>query len=63
MLVALYFFFPFLMHSLTQSEVPIPRVVLEATNEIHLNGTSHDELFVRLTNDGKVEWDARVGDQ
>jgi hypothetical protein len=63
MLVAICFFFPFLMHSLAQSRVPIPKVVLEATNEIHLNGTSHDELFVRLTNDGKVEWDARVGDQ
>ncbi len=62
-LVALYFFFPFLMHSLAQSKVPIPRVVLEATNEIHYAGTSYDELFVRLTNDGKVEWDDRVGYQ
>ena len=63
MLVALYFFFPFLMHSLAQSKVPIPRVVLEATNEIHWPETSFDELFVRLTNDGKVEWDERVGFQ
>jgi hypothetical protein len=63
MLVALYFFFAFLMHSLAQSRVPLPKVVLEATNEIHSNGSSYDELFVRLANDGKVEWDARVGDQ
>jgi hypothetical protein len=63
MLVAPCFFFPFLMHSFAQSKVPIPNVVLEATNEIHYAGTSYDELFVRLTNDGKVEWDERVGYQ
>jgi hypothetical protein len=63
MLVGVCFLFAFLMRSGAQCSVPIPSVVLEATKVIHSNGSSYEELLVRLMNDGKVEWDARIGDQ
>jgi hypothetical protein len=63
LIVGVWFFFAFLMRSRAQASVPIPSLVLEATKVIHSNGSSYEELLVRLMNDGKVEWDARIGDQ
>jgi len=46
----------------TQSRVPAPIVVLEATETVHgIGGYQDGQMLVRLTNDGKVEWDKWVG--
>jgi hypothetical protein len=37
-----------------------PIVVLEATTTVHSNGYNGQYLLVRLTDDGKVEWDKPV---
>lgn len=45
-----------------QSQGSAPKVVLEATNTIHgMFGHQDKHLLVRLTDDGKVEWDKAVG--
>jgi hypothetical protein len=45
-----------------QSGVSAPAVVLEATNTKHgIGGYENKLLVVRLTDDGKVEWDEPVG--
>lgn len=45
-----------------QSQVSSPTVVVEATNTIHGIGSYQNTwLLVRLTDDGKLEWDKRVG--
>jgi hypothetical protein len=45
-----------------QSQVSSPTVVLEATNTIHgIGGYQNTRLLVRLTDDGKLEWDKWVG--
>jgi hypothetical protein len=50
------------MASDAQSPVSSPIVVLEATSTIHANGLYQNQhLLVRLTGDGKVEWDKWVG--
>jgi hypothetical protein len=50
------------MASGPQSQLSSPIVVLEATNTIHgIGGYQNQQMLVRLTNDGNVEWDKRVG--
>jgi len=50
------------MKSNAQSQISTPIVVLEATSIDHqFNGYETQCLFVRLTDDGKVEWDEYVG--
>ena len=50
------------MSSDAQSQRSSPIVVLEATNTIHANGNyQSQQLLIRLTNDGNVEWDNAVG--
>lgn len=50
------------MASRAQSGVSAPIVVLEATRTAHeIGGYQSKELFLRLTEDGKVEWDKLVG--
>ena len=45
-----------------QSRVPRPIVVLEAIDTVRgIGGYKNDELLVRLTGDGKVQWDKWVG--
>ena len=45
-----------------QSQPSSPIVVLEATNTLHANNNYQSQwLLVRLTDDGKVEWDKYVG--
>jgi hypothetical protein len=52
----------FAMASDAQSQRSSPVVVLEATNTIHANNNYQKQwLFIRLTNDGNVEWDKAVG--
>lgn len=47
-----------------QSGVSTPNVVLEATSTTHgIGGVGNKLLVVRLTDDGKVEWDKLVGPQ
>jgi hypothetical protein len=53
-------FFP--IASDVQSQPSFPIVVLEATSTVHgNNGYQNQLLLVRLTDDGKVEWDKPVG--
>ena len=50
------------MTSNVQSQASTPIVVLEATSIDHqFDGYVTQRLFVRLTDDGKVEWDEYVG--
>jgi hypothetical protein len=53
---------PFLaMASDVQPQASSPIVVLEATSTVHANNAYRDQfLLVRLTDDGKVEWDKPV---
>jgi hypothetical protein len=45
-----------------QSQISSPIVVLEATSTMHgIGGYQNQHMLVRLTNDGKVEWDKAVG--
>jgi len=52
------------MASDVQSQASSSTVVLEATSTMHgVGGYQHEELLVRLTDDGKVEWDKEVGNE
>ena len=53
---------PFLaMASDVQAQASSPIVVIEATSTVHANNAYRDQLLlVRLTDDGKVEWDKLV---
>jgi hypothetical protein len=53
---------PFLaMASDVQAQASSPIVVIEATSTVHANNAYRDQLLlVRLTDDGKVEWDKPV---
>ena len=52
------------MASRAQSGVSSPIVILEATSTMHgIGGYENKLLLVRLTDDGKVEWDKLVGSQ
>lgn len=44
------------LSSSVQAQTP-PSVVIDATNSIQGDGGEQKELFVRLTSDGKVEWE------
>jgi hypothetical protein len=48
------FLFP--LSSSVQAQTP-PSVVIEASNSIQSDGREQKELFVRLSSDGKVEWE------